>query len=252
MNHVALQFKIQGWVFTDFIVSVPLSCTVGSLERMLRNKFGSMRRLVLWRSRANVDANLIFDDADAKTSTTQTLDELGFREIAARNAKRARSTSPAATAPEHEGTSSSRNASSSSAAFPGVKIYVDFEPNEPALLLRRSNKVPPLDMRVSRRRSANATSPEAMQRVRAPWSPSAAAASGCVEKQGTPYDKFFAEVQPIIAREHPEWDRPTISKEVGRRWIVRERERRERDRLRAAGLLPPESENGTPQRQVGE
>ena len=118
-----------------------------------------------------------------------------------------------------------------------LRSYVDFEPNEPALLLRRSNTVPARGPHV--RRSPNKTSPRALRTVRTPWSPlrSDSGSGRNTDTSTTGFDQFFATLQPQLAVEHPEWDQPTVAKEVGRAWCILQREERERARLRSAGLL---------------
>ena len=94
------------------------------------------------------------------------------------------------------------------------------------------------------RRSPNKTSPQALRTVHAPWSPTRGASQSARYTSTTGFDEFFAVCQPQLAAEHPEWDRPTLAKEVGRAWCTLQREERERARLRSAGLLANDASSG--------
>lgn len=88
-----IEFKVVEWSFTDYTVQLPLSCTVDSLARYMRDRHGAMKKLRLWTTRVS-DATLLLDtSADAITQArlparSATLEECAFGELALRAARR--------------------------------------------------------------------------------------------------------------------------------------------------------------------
>ena len=90
---VHIQFKVVEWSFTDYLVQLPLSCTVDTLACHMRDRHGAMKKLRLWTTRVSDDTLLLDTSADAVMqkglpARTATLDECSFGELALRAARR--------------------------------------------------------------------------------------------------------------------------------------------------------------------